>query len=265
MDPLTCDGPGQPDGPVCGCARCERLPAPGWAVCSPHGRALGDHLAELATLWDRLDAAPSLAGREPGTGHGGTLPSQRAPGSLEVMAMRDRRSSPRDPADADDGEFGNGTPPVLATLVSWAATVRAEQKIPLHRVVFAPLLDGWPGPICDQTCGHESCGWRRPVVFRARPTFASERRLLADQLPWILEQDWAGELADEVRAGWAACKTATGQPAPRRRSACRMLIDGERCGGTVTWADGKACCDRCMGVWSGLDAARLGAGGEEAA
>lgn len=46
-------------------------------------------LAELATLWHQLDAAPSLAGREPGTGHGGTLPSQRAPGSLEVVSMRD--------------------------------------------------------------------------------------------------------------------------------------------------------------------------------
>lgn len=241
------------DGPPCALDGCRHLPDPGIALCSGHARRLGDQLAALATLWAQLDATPSMQAPEPGTGGGHPLASQRAVGSMDVMAMRAPLSRPGDGEDPD----GNHTPPVLATILSYAAMVRAERRIPLGKTPRTlRLYTRGPGPVCAHWCTHDTCmdltfrGWT--VVL---PTFTTERRLLADQLPWILEQDWAGEFADEIRQAVNGMEAATGHGAPRiprPRRACT-------CGGRITVVDGAAQCDGdCRGVWSGLAMAQIG-------
>lgn len=246
--PPPCDQPGgcgphEDEAPRCAAMGCRRTPDP--VLCQVDARRLGDWLASLGSLYAHLDPAPSMQGREPGTGTGGGLKSQRAVGDLAVMALRD----PRTVADA-------GMLSVLAVLAGWAQMVRDERQLaaPTRRLPGVRAGD-LAGPTCT-ACGHESCTRRRPgpdVTVPAEPTIASERGLLAAQLPWILAQDWAGAMFDEIRELWTLLDRGVHGPRPARaKRAC------PHCGGLVTVAAGVAACNGCEATWQGLDMAQLG-------
>ena len=78
-------------------------------------------------------------------------------------------------------------------------------------------------------------------------TVATERRLLATHLAWIVAQDRAGEFCDEIRARWGLLRSADGHAAPGRRLR-RMPDPGTSCQvRAVTPSPGtdQAVCENC--------------------
>ena len=203
------------DGPACAASGCTRMPAP--VLCAPDAGELGDMLAELGTLYDALDARPSMQGREPDTGGTGALASQQAPARLDVIALRDPRTRVDQPDPAIDG--------VLPVLVWWANAVRQQRWFSLHGTT---------------------------------PTVASERRTLAINLDWILEQPAAGQFHDAIRRLWTRLRAANGHTPDRPVVRCRRDVDGGECGGRVRLADGQATCASCGHTVSGLALLRHG-------
>ena len=248
--PPPCDQPGgcgphEADQPTCAAVGCRRAPDP--VICRHHADDLGKWLAAIDpdSLAD-VSAAPSMQGREPGTGgSGGGLKSERSVGDLRVMALRDPRTA------ADDNLLS-----VFAVLHEWAEQVREGREIVTHPTRAMARMPGYHGPLCDHWCRHASCiagTWRYWRAFR--PTIATERKLLAAQLEtWILLQDWAGTFCDEIRELWILLDRAVHGARPQvAKRACPL------CGGLVTVQAGVAACTGCDGTWHGLDIARLGA------
>lgn len=251
--PPPCDVPGgcgphddDTPEPACAAEGCRALPDP--VLCDGHARQAGDWLADLGTLYDRLDARPSMQGREPGTGSGGGMKAQRSVGDETVMSLRD----PRTPLDHDTRQAS-----VLATLHGWAEQVRDERHLTPATAEFRVRRDDRHiGPHCDTVCDHGSCAALTFVIaYRVPPTVASERKLLADQLPWVLRQDWAGDFYAELRLVARLLEAAggVGPAIPRPRRAC------PDCGGTVTVTLGAAACGSCERTWEGLAMAQIGA------
>jgi hypothetical protein len=216
--PPPCDVPGgcgSATAPECAAATCTRPAAPGHVLCRSDGEKLGQWLAQLLDEVAMLDATPSMAGREPGTGGPGGLASQRSVGNLDVMVLRDRRSRARDAEDLD----GNAGRSAYEILSSYAAVVRDERQLVRSTVDLAYRRRAAPpGPVCDvdaPPCGHHTCEvWTFRAVVTPRLTVASERRVLADHLDWILSREWAGEFYDEMRQLWALLRRVNGHPRP---------------------------------------------------
>lgn len=244
--------------PICGANGCTRPAGAGATICARDTDRLGQWLAQLGTEYERLSAAPSMQGREPGTGGGGGLASERSVGSLGVMVLRDRRSRERDAEDAD----GNGGRGVEEVLFARAAEVREGRQLvrERRRLPAVRVAGGAEGPVCADWCDHDTC---RDGTMRATAlvplTVLSERKLLSDHLEWILTQEWAGEFFDEIRALWGLLRAANGHSSGARRVRCRE--DG--CTGSVRWVDGAAVCGACGKTTRGPELLRVAA--EEAA
>ncbi|WP_157936898.1 hypothetical protein [Geodermatophilus chilensis] len=250
------------DTAVCAAATCTRPAGPGHSLCRPDAEKLGQWLAQLLDEVAMLDATPSMAGREPGTGGPGGLASQRSVGNLDVMVLRTPRRGTGRIAYDDADEWGlDATPSVLDTLGSYAALVRdARQLVRPTQALAYRRRAAPPGPVCDvdaPPCGHHTCEvWTFRAVVTPRLTVASERRVLADHLGWVLAQDWAGEFYDEMRALWGLLRAANGRPRPQGRARCRETVGGQPCGGTVRWDAGTATCGTCGASYTGLDVLR---------
>lgn len=178
-----------------------------------------------------------MQGREVGTVGGTALASQRSPGNTHVMALRDPRRVTHPYTDPDPWGVDD-TPSVFATLTAYADLVREGRDLALPvRHVDA----------CRFPCMHRSCllGRGRPVPVPL--TVATERKLLATHLGWILTQEWAGEFHDEIRRLHALLRAANGHQAPARRLQ-RLHVPCPDCGvRAVTYrpGDGQACCENC--------------------
>ncbi len=215
----------------CAATDCTRPAAP--VLCAVDERRVGEALAGIQSEYELLSAAPSMQGREVGTIGGSKLASQRSPGNLQVIVLRDPRR-----ADAADPWGVDNTPSVFATLAYYAELVREGRDLvqPVHHV-----------DACRYPCMHRACllgvGHAVPVPL----TVASERKLLATHLGWIVAQDWAGEFCDEIRGLHAVLRRANGHVDDTRRLR-RLHIACPDCGvRAVTYrpGDGQACCENC--------------------
>jgi hypothetical protein len=270
---VTTPEPEHPAAPVCAATSCTHPQTAGSLLCQVDTGRLGDYLADIGTLYELLEAAPSMQGREVGTIGGTTLTSQRSVGSMHVMALRSRhRGTGRIGYDDADAWGLDDTPSVYDTLASYAEQVREGRELTPPRVDVTHVRTARPaGPVCDPAaapCGHHTCEvWTfRGRVF-APLTVASERRLLAEKnnFRWLLLQDWAGEFYDEIRGLWVLLRRATGHGAPKARGVrCREAVAGEVCGGPITLADGTARCGTCGTTTSGPELLRVAAAGAAA-
>lgn len=215
--------------PVCAAASCTR-PAAAGMLCAADERRLGDWLAQIGSEYELLSAAPSMQGREVGTIGGTSLTSQRSPGNTHVMAMRDPRRGTGYIGDGDPWGIDN-TPSVFATLASYADRVREgrDLSLPVRHV-----------DACRMPCMHRACMIGIGHVVTVPLTVATERRLLAAHLDWILGQDFAGEFFDEIRGLFAALRRANGHASTRPGYTAHC-----DCGGRIRWANGAATCQAC--------------------
>lgn len=240
---------------VCAAPGCTRPADP--VLCGQHVEKFGLYVSQLGAMFDRLDAAPSMQGKDPdAVGSSGGLKSHRNVGDHAVMSLRDARTA----ADPDDPLRS-----VLATLAGWADAVRAGRDLtsPTRQVVIRLRDKRNPGALCEAMarafrgqatpCRHDSC--RDGVILHtvwADLTVATERRLLSDHLGWLVQQPWAGDAFEEIRAVWGLLEAATEGRRPRRTAVCA-------CGGRITVTAMVAECGGCGARWEGLELARLGA------
>ena len=259
--------PEHPSDAVCAASKCTRPPAGGSQLCASDTDRLGQWLAQLGTEYERLSAAPSMQGREVGTVGGTGLTSQRAPGNTHVMAMRSRHRGTGRVGWEDADAWGlDDTPSVFETLATYAALVREGRGLAGPRIDIAYVRQARPaGPVCDPErppCRHHTCQvWTFRANVAAPLTVATERRLLAAHLDWILAQDWAGEFFDEIRRLWGALRRANGHAAPKTGIRCRLNVGGQECGGRVRLVDGTAVCQGCGTAASGPELLRIAAEG----
>lgn len=233
----------QPDRPACAASRCTRPAAP--VLCDTDTRRLGDMLAGLGAEYEQLTAAPSMQGREPGTGGGGGLASQRSPARLDVLVLRDERTVMGSPVA--QAWYQRRQPKAIGpwclmctheTCTEWRAGRQRElhddeEAVRSDRLMSTlGVLAGWADAVRE---GRELAARDR------RATVTSERKLLSDHMDWVVAQDWAGEFFDEIRALWGLLRQANGHQTGRPRIRCRE--DG--CSGTVRWVDGAAVCSTC--------------------
>jgi hypothetical protein len=144
---------------------------------------------------------------DPGTKHT-KRPDPPAPMRLEVIDLLDTRPG-----------FG-----ALGILHSWAQVVREERNQPAR---------------C--TCGHMALGHREPAKptmpwctakkchcgeYRAiPPTVAAECQLLVSNLPWIVEQGFAGDLYEEIRVLQRTLTDTVGDYRAKPVGKCARLVD----------------------------------------
>jgi hypothetical protein len=230
------------EAPPCAATACTRPAAP--VLCVPDERRLLDMLTDLRHLWATLDPAPSMQGREPGTGGGSGLKSQRTPANLDVLSVRDARTTA-----ADDSRLLS----VLGVLAGWADVITEGRGLERTWVTYRVRIPDTRriGPGCV-SCEHESCTF--PIAYEAPHTVASARAILTERrnYAWAVQQDWAGAMYDEIRQVWSLLKAAVEGPAPRRRARCD-------CGGWITVRAMVGSCDGCGRTWQGLDLAKIGA------
>lgn len=225
----------EPPGPVCAASGCARSPAAGALLCALDVRRLGDWLAQLQQEYELLSAVPSTQGRDVGSISGGTLAAQRSPGSTHVMALRSRyRGTGRIGWEDADAWGLDDTPSVYSTLASYAELVREGRELTPPRMDLNYVRSARPlGPVCDPDgprCGHHTCEvWTFRANVAAPLTVATERRLLAVHLDWIIGQDWAGEFHDDIRALWSALRSANGAGGGKGR-VTRMQAPCPACG-----------------------------------
>jgi hypothetical protein len=145
-----------------------------------------------------------------------------APMRLDVIDLLDTRL----------GRKWSGTQPaddrrgVLGTLETWARLVREEKNI-----------------TASQAC-----------------TVAYEAATLRRHLLWVAEQDWVGELYDDIGRVHRDLADAVGDYRPRPVGVCQAVTEDGDCGGPLMpsrWSVGVAC-PRCGASWSEADLERLG-------
>lgn len=252
--------------PVCAATGCTRPADP--VLCAPDTRRLGDALAGIQTEYELLSAAPSMQGREVGSIGGTALASQRSPARLGVLTLTDRRTVMGVPGDSTS--YGPVTPKAYGpwclfcthdTCTAWRAGRRRdiyddEQAAGSDRAVSAfGILNGWAEQVreardlslpvrhvnpCATACPHHSCRLGRSRPVRVPLTVASERKVLATHLDWILAQDWAGEFHDEIRGLYAALRRANGHASTRPGYTAHCA-----CGGRIRWVNAAAVCQAC--------------------
>lgn len=244
---------------MCEVAGCRRPAAPGWRTCSSDGRWLGDALARLGDRYAALSPAKSLQAPSGGSVHGG-LASERDPARLRVIALSDWRSGAHDELPADPVGWDD-TPSVFGILARWADEVRTVREIqpPKREIVIRYRHQRAAGPVCQQMrnaladqslpCRHASC--RALVVIHkvwADLTVATERKLLADQLPWLLGTDWAADFHADITSLWTLLGGG------RTVGAC------PDCGAGLHAHAGGARCSGCRRAWTGLEMTQLTTG-----
>lgn len=205
----------------------------GMRICARHAQRLSEDLRDVELEYSTLDPRKSLTARL-GAGKGGSLASHQTPVDVDVLVLTDRRrNSGRITADDHDPHGLDDTPETLDVLGSWARLVREE------RGLATPT-----GPA----------------------TISGERDLLTRQLPWIIEQDWVDDMAQEVHQLLGALQRANRtQRVPAGRD--DSITNGAECGGTIWHVtidhhDGGQPepgfrCDKCRRVWTGTGALRL--------
>lgn len=188
------------------CTACDRrLSDQGWALCQRCSDRFAADLLEVAERYHHLNAS---TGYEPGRYDKptGGKPGSKAPGRVDVMALRDFRSGQSEPTTwrGGDGrahrEPENDTPSILRTLVYWADRIGAERGYAHH-----------PDATVDAT-----------VEFLGR------------QGDWIARWTEAGELVGQVRRLRNRLRSATGEPNAKPSAWCvAQLEDGTECAAAV--------------------------------
>jgi hypothetical protein len=171
-----------------------------------------------------------LPGSAPAPGGARSAPSSsRPPVNLVVLDLQDVREKPdSDPQRTDynlDRRAGARRQGVLPTLASWVRLVDGE--------------------LWDEGLVHDA-----PADT---PSVATECVWLSAHVDWILEQQWASEIADECSAILRDIQAAIGEHEVTAQRACFA------CGWDVTEMDGGNWfrCTGCPKTWSRLELHRM--------
>jgi hypothetical protein len=284
--PPPCDQPGG-CGPhtdrTCALTTCTNQPAPPLQLCRGHAAKIGQWLADLDRLYTTLDPGLTLAQDHDG-GRGGTLASQRAPGRLAIMTLTDRRTTTGGPTypgpvcpncrhdtctdmrpalEALESHTTRALS-VLEVLHAFAEEVREARELAAPSTSVIDCVDRMPGtrphgPAYGLPCWHPTCrGVTGRRVIPLPPTVASERRLLATHLDWLLAQgDTAARFYGEIADVHSQLLTAHGHRRPRPAARCWVPVPGGTCDGPVWAGRGSAHCSRCGTSWAGAEFLRI--------
>lgn len=268
--------------PTTRCVMCSTpREAPRGYLCNSHFDRLAQMLRDVESEACFLDARPSLAIR---TGSGkGSLPSERAPARLDVLAFRDpqtrrwtRDDVARHPLPAPKA-FG---PWCLfcdhATCTDWRAGRRRDLHDDEHDagsdrlMSILGVLNGWARVVRED----------RDLADPERVTITGERDLLTRHLDWIAAQPFVDEAFAEIRDLVEGLKALNSTQDDRPAGSCFLFDEnGALCSGRiwrresrrVVWRvaedrcerqpvevnDGPAYCDKCGKEWDGADLDRL--------
>lgn len=219
----------------------ERAPV----LCEGHDLLCRDCTKRLAK-W--LNGLPDTFGLLLWVRHHGSVPAD--PGSMHTKRPDPPAPMRLEVVDLLDQRTGRG---VLDIVHSWADAVRDERRLPARCVcghmqlghITSTSLPWCSASMCD-------CTEYRP----GRPTVTGECHLLAANLPWVVQQPWAGDMYDELQTLHRILADAVGdirqQPITGGRHGAGCVAeapDGGVCGGPLfqagTGASTKVRCGRC--------------------
>lgn len=189
-----------------GDARSKVFCEPRHLICAKCAARLAKWLRELPDTYALLPSVidHGTVPADPGTKHT-KRPDPPAPMRLEVIDLLDVRQ-----------ERG-----ALGIVHSWAQVVREERNQPAN---------------C--TCGHLALGHRSYGAVRCtakkchceayepiKPTVTAECHLLVSNLPWIVEQGFAGDLYEEIRVLQRTLTDTVGDYRAKPVGKCARLVD----------------------------------------
>jgi len=222
---------------------------------------LSEALEQIPASFDLLDEfiLPGSIPASPDGARGSSSPS-RPPLNLVVLDLQDTREKPdSDPQRTDydiDRRAGARRQGVLPTLVAWVRVVDEERDGEDDYV--AP----WKREACCQGCpityamggiGYGPCvGALRPHAWIPL-TLAEAATFLLDHVDWIVDQQWAVEIADECAAILRDIRAAIGEFDVKNQLAC---MD---CGWDVHEANGGDYfrCSGCAKTWGRIELHRM--------
>lgn len=231
----------------------ERAPEVGM-LCLGHYTRLTAMLRDIEDEAAMLDPRPSFAQRT-GSG-GGTLPSERAPARLTVLAYLDPRTKRWEP-----DEQPRYTPPAPKSFGPWCLFCdhqtctdwRAGRQRDLHddeqdagSAALASVLEelhNWARLVREE----------RDLNPPSKVTITSERDLLTRHVDWIAAQPWVDECFRDVRTILGQLQAVNHTAPEKPVGRCYLPTENGLCDGPV-WVDdaaGHAHCGRCRATWDG--------------
>ncbi|SDN79377.1 hypothetical protein [Geodermatophilus sp. DSM 45219] len=226
------------------------VPAEVGLVCDSHYQALSSLLRDIEDQVATLSPVPSLQ-QSSGT-RGATLCSQRAPALLDALVHTDPRVGTGWAEDADDALVAGRTLSVFTVLHKYASRVRTYRGLVGRTRTISWREWPYPGPVCTEQCGHESCHSLAPWHHLSVPdtdTISSERDLLTRHLTWVAAQHWVSDLHRDLSRLMRQLENVnrTEEPKASPVGLCPTLLDTGECGGKL-WPDpehGSVYCGRC--------------------
>lgn len=255
---------------------------------SVHGFLCAGHFSRFAAMLRQveeealaLDPVPSMAIQT--DGGGGSLPSERAPARLDVLAFADPQTRRWVPDDTP--RFNPPAPKSFGpwclfcdhdSCTDWRTGRRRDLHDDEHDAGSARLLSilgvlhGWARVVRED----------RDLADPERVTITGERDLLTRHLDWIAAQPFVDEAFAEIRDLFEGLKALNHTQDDRPAGSCFLFDEnGALCSGRiwrresrrVVWRvtedrcerqpvevnDGPAYCDKCGKEWDGADLDRL--------
>jgi hypothetical protein len=203
----------------------EPIPCqPGHVLCSGKGSCTARLEKWLRGIPDSYALLPSVVDHgtvpsDPGTKHT-KRPDPPAPGRLEVMDLLDTR---RGAQFDDDGRpiVGDNRRGVFGAILAWSGRVRLDRNLPRTcDCGHLPVLHHWAPPLaslCRADC--------RCTTWKVTATLSSECGFLVQHLAWCTQQDWAGDLYQEIRVLARSIDDTVGEYRPKPVGSCAALRD----------------------------------------
>jgi len=217
----------------------ERKHMPNWLGCLECSNRVLKWLREIEEYLPRLSLIKPVTGGENVSGPGF---GSRSPANDAVLFHTDWRSGAEfterfardengrriwDPESEGWRMEPDGEPQLgaLGVLGSWAAMVRDERRLATPK----------------------------------QPTLYTEVEVLRVQHPWVMQQEWVGDYATELRSVRVAVRALANDPVPRPVGKCIRFRGSVECKGDVYElpdASGVRCA-KCSAIYTGLDLDRL--------
>lgn len=222
---------------TCSCGR----PTSGARFCERCEKTFSYSIVHVGVYYD--DLVNTVATKRTRFGNAGA--TKGSIGKSQPLPVDTRFIDVTAPSDAPSPEGSRGRPSLAPanqlrydswqTIVAWTQTVMESSGTPLIE------------PACT-TCVHLSCSEIRRRRHPARGTIPSMIRYLARQFRWIIRQDWAPTMADELLDLERRLARMVDRPADRRYAGkCSALTMDGRCEAELyaRMDSGRVTCPRC--------------------